>query len=60
MKLKKKEYQSVGASVLHRNGNKILMRVNMETKSGAKTEGKAMHYSILIISSQLKTVWFST
>ena len=43
MKLKEKEDQSVGASVLLRRGNKILMGGNMETKCGAETEGKAIH-----------------
>jgi hypothetical protein len=42
MKLKKKEEQSVGALVLLRKGNKILMGANMETKCGAETEGKAI------------------
>ena len=42
MKLKKKEEQSVGALVLLRKGNKILMGANMETKYGAETEGKAI------------------
>ena len=42
MKLKKKEGQSVGASVLLRRGNKILTGGNMETKCGAETEGKAI------------------
>jgi hypothetical protein len=42
MKLKKKEDQSMGASVLLRKGNKILMGANMETKCRAKTEGKAI------------------
>ena len=42
MKVKKKEEQSVGASVLLSRGNKILTRANMETKFGAETEGKAM------------------
>jgi hypothetical protein len=41
MKLKKKEDQSVGASVL-RKENKILMGANTETKYGAETEGKAI------------------
>jgi hypothetical protein len=36
MKLKKKEDQSVGASVLLRRGNKILMGANTETKCGAR------------------------
>jgi hypothetical protein len=30
----------VGASVLLRRGNKILMGANMETKCGAETEGE--------------------
>ena len=38
----KKEDQSVGASVLLRRGNKILMEANTETKYGAKTEGKVI------------------
>jgi hypothetical protein len=42
MKLKKKEDQSVGASVLLRRGNKILMGANMETKCEAESEGKAI------------------
>jgi hypothetical protein len=42
MKLKKKENQSVDALVLPRRGNKILMRANMETKSGAESEGKVI------------------
>ena len=41
MKLKKKEDQSVDASVLLRRGNKILIGGNLERKSGAETEGKA-------------------
>jgi hypothetical protein len=41
MKLKKKEDQSVDASVLRR-GNKILKEGNMETKCRAETEGKAI------------------
>ena len=41
MKLKKKEDQSVNASVLLRRVNKILTGGNMETKCGAETEGKA-------------------
>ena len=39
MKLKRKEDQSVDASVLRR-GNKIFAGANMETKCGAETEGK--------------------
>jgi hypothetical protein len=42
MKLKKKENQSVDVLVLLRRGNQILTEGNMETKSGAKTEGKAI------------------
>jgi hypothetical protein len=41
MKLKKKEDQSVGASVLLRRGNKILTGTNMKIKCRAETEGKA-------------------
>jgi hypothetical protein len=40
-KLKKKEDQSVGASVLRR-GNKTLTGGDTETKCGAETEGKAI------------------
>jgi hypothetical protein len=40
MKLKKKEDQSVGASVLLRKRNKIFTGANIETKCGAETEGK--------------------
>jgi hypothetical protein len=36
-----KKKQSVDASVLHRRGNRILIGGNMETKCGAKNEGKA-------------------
>jgi hypothetical protein len=42
VKLKKKKDQSVGASVLFRRENKILMGGNTETKYGAETEGKAI------------------
>jgi hypothetical protein len=42
MKLKKKEDQSVGASVLCRRRNKILMGRNTETKYRAETEEKAI------------------
>ena len=56
MKLKKNEDQSVGPSVLLRRGNKILMGANMETKSGAQTEGKAIqrlpHLGIYSLYSQ--------
>jgi hypothetical protein len=42
MKLKKKEDQRVGASVLLRKRNKILMGANMGTKCRRETEGKAI------------------
>ena len=42
MKLKKKEDQSMGALVLLRRGNKILMGTNMKTKHEAETEGKGI------------------
>jgi hypothetical protein len=42
VKIKKKEVQSVVASVLLRRGNKILMGENTETKCGADTERKAI------------------
>ena len=42
MKLKKKEDQSVDASVFLRRGNKILTGANKETKCGSETEGKAI------------------
>ena len=42
MKLKKKEDQSVGASVLLRRGKKIFTGGNIEKKCGAETEGKAI------------------
>jgi hypothetical protein len=42
MKLKKKEDQSVDASVLLRRGNKILTGEDTETKCGAETERKAI------------------
>ena len=63
MKLKKKEEQSVGASVLLRKGNKILTGANMETKCGAEADRKAIqrlpHLGIYpIYSHQTQTlVW---
>ena len=42
MKLKKKEDQSVDASVIPRSRNKTLTGANMETKCRAETEGKAI------------------
>jgi hypothetical protein len=41
VKLKKKEHQSVDASVLLRRGNKILTVGNMETKCGIDSDVKA-------------------
>jgi hypothetical protein len=42
MKSKKKEEQSVDASVLLRRGNKMLTGGSMETKCGSEMEGKAV------------------
>jgi hypothetical protein len=42
MKLKKKEDQSMDASVLLRRGNKILTGRIMEKKCGAETKEKAI------------------
>jgi hypothetical protein len=42
MKIKKKEDQTVGASLLLGRSNKILMGTNKETKYGTETEGKAI------------------
>jgi hypothetical protein len=42
MKLKNKEDQSVGASVLYRKWNKLITGANTERKCEAKTEGKAI------------------
>jgi len=42
MKLKKKQDQSVEASILLKRGNKVLKGGNKETKFGAETEGKAI------------------
>jgi hypothetical protein len=42
MKLKKKEDQCVGASVLLRRGGGIFTGANIETKYGVTTEGKAI------------------
>ena len=61
MKLKKKEDQSVDASVLLRRGNEILTGGNMETKCRVDTEGKAIqrlpHLGIHSIHShQMKTL----
>jgi hypothetical protein len=43
MKLKKKEDQSVDASVILKRGNKMLTEENIETKCREETEGKAIH-----------------
>jgi hypothetical protein len=61
MKLKKKEEQSVGALVLLRRGNKILMGAKMEMKCGAETEGKTIqrlpHLQIYpVYSHQMQTL----
>ena len=42
MELKKKEDQSVEASILLRRGIKIPMEGDIETMFGAETEGKAI------------------
>jgi hypothetical protein len=42
LKPKKKEEQSVGASVIFRRGNKIVTGGNTETKCGAQTKAKAI------------------
>jgi hypothetical protein len=42
MKLKKKEDQSVDATILLSRGNKIFKGGNMEMKCGAQTERKAI------------------
>ena len=42
MKLKKKEDQTVSASVLLRKGGKLPKGGDTETKCGAETEGKAI------------------
>jgi hypothetical protein len=63
MKLKKKEDQSVDASVLLRMGTKILIGGNMGTKYEAETEAKAIQclpYMKIhpIYSNQIQTlVW---
>jgi hypothetical protein len=56
MKLKKKENQSVDASVLLRRHNKILIEANKETKCGAETEGKALPWEPSIYSHQICTL----
>jgi hypothetical protein len=61
MELKKKEDQSVDASLRLRRGNKILMGGNTGTKCGVETEGKAiqrlLHLGIHhIYSDQMQTL----
>ena len=57
-KLQRKEDQSLGALLLLRRGNKLLMGGNIETKCGAKTEYKAIqrqpHLEISSIYSHQK------
>jgi hypothetical protein len=61
MKLKKKEDQSVEASVLLRRGNKIIMGAKMETKCRAGSEGKAIqrlpHLGIHPVYSHQNPTW---
>jgi hypothetical protein len=56
MKLKKKEDQSVDASVLLKRRNKILRGGNTETKYGTGTEGKATWGSIPYTVSKPDTI----
>jgi hypothetical protein len=60
MKLKKKEGQSLDASVLFRRGNKILKGGNMETNCGAETEEKPIqrlpHLGHLTYKHQTQTL----
>jgi hypothetical protein len=62
-KLKKKEDQSMGASVFLRKGNKILMGANMEEKYRTETERKAIQrLSHLAIHPRYQTptlLWMS-
>jgi hypothetical protein len=48
MKLKKKEDQSVDASVLLKRGNKILMGGNMQTNCGSEIEEKVIQELTLL------------
>jgi hypothetical protein len=48
MKLKKKEEQSVGSSILLRSGYKISMEGVMETKFRAETEGMTIQRLLLL------------
>jgi hypothetical protein len=43
MHLKKREDQSIDASVFLRKGRKILRRGNIETQCSVETEGKAIY-----------------
>jgi len=62
-KLKKKDNQSVDASVLPERGNKNIQRGDMETKFGAETEGLVIQrlphlgiQPIYIYSHQTQTI----
>ena len=55
MKSKKKDEQNVDASVLLRMVNKILTVGNMETKSGAETEGKTIQTAPLGHTSHIQS-----
>jgi hypothetical protein len=61
MKLKKKEDQSVGDSVLIRRRNKILTGSSMETKCEAETEGMIIqrlpHLAIHPICTHQTLLW---
>jgi hypothetical protein len=52
MKLKKKEDQSVDASVILRKGNKILTGGNTQTKCGAETEGKDYEFQLNLVDQR--------
>jgi hypothetical protein len=60
MKLKKKEDQSVDASVLLRRVNKILTGGNMQTKCGVKTEGKAIQSLFFFFFFNFLSFYFSS
>jgi hypothetical protein len=51
MKIKRKEDQSVDASVLLRRVNKIFMGGNMETMCGAETEEKAIQRLLYTVTN---------
>ena len=56
MKFKKKENQSVDASVLLRRGNNILTGGNVREKCGAESEGKAIQTPFHMQSPNLDTL----